>query len=652
MSGNGNENLKTIGMIVKTTKLGAYVLIITLVMASSYAQAKVAEPGEVRDLQYGMVLFDFYQKNYYSAAVNLLVGQKQKRLLNSDAESRLLLGGLYLSYGLHTEAEQIFQDLIDEGASPEVRDRAWFFIGKIRYQKQLFREAEQALDRVGDALDKTLQPEFRTLRSNLLMARKKYPEAVKFLGQTTKDESQDASDAYSDTNYVRYNLGVALVRAGNNAEGIKLIEKVGQLKSNDLDIKALRDKANLALGYLFVKTDPERARYYLQQIRLNGPFSNRALLGLGWAEAELHRYEYALIPWQELASRDHADLSVYESLLAIGNALERLKAYPQAITAYQNAINTYEQELAQLEKTVISVKAGRLWDDLLSQVSGDEMGWFWEAELLPRTPEARYLRNLMAGHGFHEAIKNLRDLKFLENKLSRWEQEIPALEYMLELRRKTYESQLNRLNPETTLNHVIDVRTTRDIYRKELKEIEATNNYLALATKEEEEKFKRLASVEEQIWHLSNTPGFGQIRAADYRTRYEFLKGVLEYDIDTTFAIRAWNVKKNLKSLDKILESTLAQQLSLQDVRKGAPQRFSGYGQQIDNYQNRSVDLHGKVKEAFADQQLLLQEMVDRELDSIRLRLVDYLDRARFSLAHLQDMAINSERQKAKEDAQ
>jgi hypothetical protein len=322
------------------------------------------------------------------------------------------------------------------------------------------------------------------------------------------------------------------------------------------------------------------------------------------------------------------------------------------MTAYQNAINTYEQELAQLEKTVVSVKAGRLWNDLLSQVSGDEMGWFWEAELLPRTPEARYLRDLMADHGFHEAIKNLRDLKFLENKLSRWEQEIPALEYMLELRRKTYETQLDRLSPETTLNHVIDVRTTRDIYRKELKEIEARNNYLALATEKEEEKFKRLASVEEQIWHLSNTPGFGQVRAAEYRTRYEFLKGVLEYDINTTFAIRAWKVKKNLKSLDKILESTLAQQLSLQDVRKGAPQRFSGYGHQIDTYQNRSVDLHEKVKKAFADQQQLLQEMVDRELDSIRLRLIDYLDRARFSLAHLQDMAINSDKQKAKEDAQ
>ena len=643
-------------MILKTTQFRHYVLAALLVTISalpeSYALAKVDKPGEVRDLHYGMVLFDFYQKNYFTAAVNLLVGQEQKRLVNSDAESRLLLGGLYLSYGLHTEAEEIFQALIDEGASPEVRDRAWFFIGKIRYQKQLFQEAEQALNRVGDALDKSLQPEFRTLRSNLLMAREKYTDAANFLEDMFRKEKADPGDAYADANYVRYNLGVALIRAGKNEEGVKLVEKVGMLKSNDPDIKALRDKANLALGYSMIKTDPNRARNYFRRIRLNGPFSNRALLGLGWAEVEMERYEHALVPWQELASRDRADVAAFESLLAIGNAMERLKAFPQAMQSYQNAITTYEQELANLEKTVLAVKAGRLWDDLLAQVSGNEMGWFWEAELLPKTPEARYLRTLMADHGFHEAIKNLRDLRFLENQLNRWEQEIPALEYMLELRRNTYESQLKKLTPETTLNHVIDVRTSRDIYRNELRDIETSNNSRALATEKEKEHFDRLGRVEERVWRLSNHPEFGQEKAIDYRQRYEFLKGVLEYDIHTTFAIRTWKVKKSLKSLDKILESTLAQQLSLQDVRKGAPQRFEGYSHQIADYQTKVAELKVMVKEAFNDQHQLLQEMVDQELDRLRLRLIDYLDRARFSLAHLQDLATNAGETVTEEAAQ
>ena len=619
---------------------------LALLFSCAYGQNVLAntdssEVREIRDLHYGTVLYEFYQDNYYSAAVNLITAQAQKRLENSDNEARLLLGGLYLSYGLHQEAEEIFQNVIDEGASAQVRDRAWFFLGKIRYHKQLFSEAEAALNRVGNSLDKVLQEEFHTLRSNLLMAQKKYPEAVQSLLRTPDNKKRDI-DELGDANYVRFNLGVALIRAGEEQEGLKLVKQVGVLRTNDTNMKALRDKANLALGYSLIKKDPANARIYLQRVRLNGPYSNRALLGLGWAEIELQRFEQALVPWQELASRDRNDVAVFESFLAIGNALERLRVYPQAMTSYQNAINQYEKELVYLELTVAAVKSGRLWTDLLSQTSQNEMGWFWEAELLPSTPEARYLPNMMAGHGFHEAIKNLRDLKFLQNKLDRWSNEIPALDYMLDLRRKTYEAQLNKLTPEQTKNHVIDVRTTRDIYAAELRSIEANNNFMALASDKEQKHFERLARAEEKIWRLSSRPGFGQEKSDEYRRRYNFLKGVLVYDVYSTYAIRRWQVTKSLNSLDEVLESTLAQQQSLQNSRDFAPKRFQGFGQKIQGQKTRIAQLQNDVRLAFDEQQLQLQVMVDLELDKLRLRLVDYLDQARFSLAHIQDLAINS----------
>lgn len=643
---------------VKQTRLKTITALV-LLFSCVYGQNIVAKTDgdairEVRDLHYGTVLYEFYQNNYYSAAVNLITAQAQKRLENSDDEARLLLGGLYLSYGLHQEAEEIFQNVIDESASATVRDRAWFFLGKIRYHKQLFVEAESALNRVGDSLDESLQEEFRTLKSNLLMAQKKYPEAIQSLLKTkkTNDNKRDLSEL-GDANYVRFNLGVALIRAGEEQEGTKLVKQVGELRSNDPNMKALRDKANLAIGYSLIKTDPVSARKYLQQVRLKGPYSNRALLGLGWAEVELQRYEQALVPWQELASRDRNDIAVFESLLAIGNALERLRVFPQAMTSYQNAINQYEKELVYLEMTVAAVKSGRLWADLLSQTSRNEMGWFWEAELLPNTPEARYLPNLMAGHGFHEAIKNLRDLKFLENKLNRWNNEMPALEYMLELRRKTYESQLNKLTPEQTKNHVIDVRTTRDIYAAELRSIEVTNNFMALATEKEQKYYERLSSAEEKIWRLSSQPGFSGDKSKQYRQRYEFLKGVLDYDVYTTYAIRRWQVTKSLNSLDAVLESTLAQQQSLQNSRVYAPQRFEGFSHKIDDQKKRISQLQIEVREAFAEQKKHLQEMVDLELDKLRLRLADYLDQARFSLAHIQDLATSAGKaSELKDDAQ
>jgi len=613
-------------------------------------------PAAVKDPHYGVVLYEFYQQNYFSAAVNLLTAEQLKRLKHHGADSELLLGGLYLSYGLHSDAEKIFTKLIDDAVVPEVRDRAWFYLGKIRYQKQLFTEAETALSRVGDALDESLQEEFRILKANLLMAQEKYTEAATALQGLVENEGEQKA------NYARFNLGVALIRASRENDGqengdqekgghekddraemgMNLLREVAELKSSASDQKALRDKANLVLGFSLIDTEPVEAKQFLQRVRLQGPFSNKALLGLGWAEVKLQRYEAALVPWEELATRERTDPAVFEALLGKGNALERLRAFPQAMQSYKNAIAIFERELDALNNTVIAVKEGRLWADLLGQVSRTEMGWFWEAELLPDTPEARYLPVVMAEHGFHEAIKNLRDLWFLDKNLGRWMSEVPALEGMLALRRATYEAQLDKLTPEQTLGHVQDVRISRDIYADELTRIGETKDAFELLTGKEKKLMERLSKVEERIWQLSNQPGRHLKRLDNYRDRYRLYKGLLDYEVETTYAIRFQQVKKSLNSLDAELEETLQQQNSLQRARGSAPVNFAAYEKIISNKRQQIALLRKEIKAAFDEQQRQLQEMVDFELDILRARLVDYLDQARFSLAHLQDLAADA----------
>ncbi len=620
-------------------------------LVSPLAMSGAPLPSAVKDPHYGAVLYEFYQQNYFSAAVNLLTARQLKRLKHHDADSELLLGGLYLSYGLHSDAEKIFKKLIDDAVAPEVRDRAWFYLGKIRYQKQLFPEAEAALSRVGDALDESLQEEFHILKANLLMAQEKYTEAATALQGLVENEGEQKA------NYARFNLGVALIRAsrenggqengdqekdGREEAGMNLLREVAELKSSASDQKALRDKANLVLGFSLIKTMPVVAKHFLQRVRLQGPFSNKALLGLGWAEVELQRYEAALAPWGELATRERTDPAVFEALLGRGNALERLRAFPQAMESYNNAIAIFERELAALNDTVVAVKKGRLWADLLAQVSRNEMGWFWEAELLPDTPEARYLPVVMAGHGFHEAIKNLRDLWFLDRNLGRWVTEVPALEDMLALRRATYEAQLDKLTPEQTLGHVQDVRVSRDIYADELARIGEAKDAFALLTGKEQKLMERLSKVEERIWRLSNQPGRHMQRLDSYRDRYRLYKGLLDYEIETTYAIRFQQVRKSLNSLDAELEETLQRQNSLQRVRGSTPVNFDTYAQNIKNKRQRIASLRKEIKAAFDEQQRQLQEMVDIELDVLRARLVDYLDQARFSLAHLQDLAADA----------
>ena len=48
----------------------------------------------------------------------------------------------------------------------------------------------------------------------------------------------------------------------------------------------------------------------LNRVRLDGPFTNQALLALGWAETNADRPERALVPWLELQDRKLLDASV------------------------------------------------------------------------------------------------------------------------------------------------------------------------------------------------------------------------------------------------------------------------------------------------------------------------------------------------------
>jgi len=60
--------------------------------------------------------------------------------------------------------------------------------------------------------------------------------------------------------YARFNLGVALLRSGKTAQGEQQLDAVGQLAGDSEELLALRDKANLALGYILLQNkDAARA---------------------------------------------------------------------------------------------------------------------------------------------------------------------------------------------------------------------------------------------------------------------------------------------------------------------------------------------------------------------------------------------------------
>lgn len=582
-----------------------------------------AERREVKEPFYGEVLFYFYQQKYFSALSHLMTSQQFDRLGQHSDDAELLRGGMLLSYGQHVEAGRIFDRLMEKGVTPALRDRIWFYLAKIRYQRGYLEEAEQALARIENNLPGDLEDERRILDATLLMSRQEYRKAAERLeGLNTKS---------SWSHYGRYNLGVALVKAGEPNKGIALLEQVGRLKTQDPELMALRDKANVALGFTYLQDGwPELARGYLERVRLNGLLSNKALLGMGWAYSVRDDQERALVHWNELQNRNRLDAAVQESILAVPYALGKLGAYRQSLAKYEEAIDLYTNETNQLEASIGAIRAGKLGALLLQEDTAEERGWFWKLEHLPDAPESRYLEHLLAGHDFQEALKNYRDLRFVQARLEQWASDIAIYGDMLSTRRTGFANRLPQVLQSRRVQDLPKLKSKRDALAQALMRIENEASTDALATPKEQEQLARLERIRERLRRRIDT-------SEESQERFRRIQGLLTWNMAVDFKARQWEARKSLNELDGLLQESESRRVALELAQRETPARFRTFGERIEALAPRIQQLRARAQELARAQENYLGELAIAELRQQQERLATYLTQARFAVAQTYD---------------
>jgi hypothetical protein len=66
--------------------------------------------------------------------------------------------------------------------------------------------------------------------------------------------------------YVRYNLGIALLKSGDSKRGTELLDDIGKDSAANEEYRSLRDRANVALGFsALAENRPKQARTYLER---------------------------------------------------------------------------------------------------------------------------------------------------------------------------------------------------------------------------------------------------------------------------------------------------------------------------------------------------------------------------------------------------
>lgn len=627
-------------------------LVLTLVAVPSHASEKakaplMSVPEQVRDLYYGDALFYFFQEKFFDALVRLDAAINMGRIEHHKTEAELVRGELYLQMADYVDAARIFHELLNDNVSDDVRNHCWFLLGKIFFQRGYYDEAEKALGSIKGTLSDRLEPERHMLMAEILLSERRFDEAITALeamDKTKLDKKKDMEVTDSWSMYARFNLGVALVRENRMDEAIKLLETVGQMKVGSDELAGLRDKANLALGFTLLKLQrPGEAQTALERIRMIGPLSNKALLGLGWAESSQGQFNAALVPWMELQKRNLLDPAVQESLLAVPYAYAQLKSEGQAAEFYSSAIQSFEQESARIDQSINSIQGGGLIATVLAnetQSQGRQEGWYWQLRNLPDAPETRYLYDLLASNTFQEALKNFRDLKAMRSNLEEWLQNLDAFQDMVDTRKIAYEQRvaamkkvLDDVDMDGIENKVLD-------FDSRLKEIERNDDVVALATSAEQEQWHRVNRVKDA---LAMNPGT-DADTAEMQDKIRLMRGVLYWNMSASFKARLWREKKELRELAVATTEARRRYTLVGRARDTVPKRNAEFSQRVKDLEPKLQALLGRCLDADQAQSDYLAKLAVTQLQEQKDRLAQYTLQAQYALASIYDRAADGQK--------
>ena len=586
-------------------------------------------PQDVKDLHYGDVLFYFFQDDYFDSITRLLAARQLERIPHTQGEAELLLGGLYLSLGEHVEAGRIFEALLNQNTSEAVRNKAWFYLGKVWYQRGYLGESERALRQVSDKIDPRISAERYMLLAQLMMRQNRYDDAITAL------RSWHGTPDW--TAYAQFNLGVALVRRDRLADAIPYLDRVGRIETRSEELLSLKDKANLALGFALLQAQrAAEAKPILQRVRLEGPYSSKALLGVGWADAGVGEFKRALVPWLTLRKRNLLDSAVQESFLTVPYAYNQLSATGQAAEYYNSAIESFDAEMKRIDDSIEQIRGGHLLDRLLDDDKKDTLTWYWQLTTLPNAPESRYLYQLLASNEFQEGLKNYRELNYMSRNLDNWREAVSAYDDMLDTRREAY----NRLAPKAdavmSATDLAGLTQKRVDFESRLNEIEKSKDVAALGTPEEQRTWVRLRRVEDYLAAHPDDPDL-----AEMREKERLMKGVVYWRLSGSFKARLWNARRSVKELEAELKETQKRAVLVRQARAGMPTDTGVYAGRVGAIRARMDQLQQRLADVSAEQNRFLQALAIRELEAQKLRISTYQIQARYELAAIYDRASN-----------
>src|SRR5262245_19759843 len=599
--------------------------------------ARPALGDDLKDLFFGEALYSAHQGQYFEAIQRLDTELAQYHRLDEPEldtlhyhvnEAEFSVGDFELDYRMHYRAGRAIKRVLEGSVDDAVRNEAAFRLARIHFQKDQLDDALQALGRIQGSVPEQIRDDVEFLRANIYMATDRPNEAIEVLNHLQNDPSL--------AGFVAYNLGIALLQAGKQQEAVEQLDKAGRLPADDPAGLAIRDKSNLVLGsLLFESGNFERAKQALDRVRLEGPFSNQALLRAGWADTSANQAERALVPWNLLANREPTDVAVQEAMLAVPHTYASLKLYGRAALTYGRALELYSNQIEKVDASINSIKAGRFLKALIREESREDQSWVIRLRSQPGAPETYYLMELLASHDFQTALQNYLDLEDLRSKLMGFQSSLEALDDIIRLRKHNYEPLLPEIDAKfRELDSRMRVRLQqRKQFDERLHAMLTAPRPEHLATADELVAGERIALIEKKLGN-SDSP-----ESLTLQHRPARLRGVLAWRLDTEYPKRLTAAFEHLNELNTQVDVLNQRYQAYVRTRQAATHSYVGYDAQIARLRERVGGALQHVDILMARQGQMIENVAINQLEARRGRLVAQQIQARYGVADSYDRA-------------
>jgi len=611
------------------------------------AQADEPQPERAQDLRYGWVLYEYHQGNAFEALTQLAVAREQGGIDGHGDHPAVVEGGLMLSWGMTREASRLFTELLGaDGAgstlSPDVRNQAWFYLGKVFYLQGDHGLASENLERVdGDTLAEANHDLFREwiyLGARLAM-----------MSSRTGDESELASlqAQLEDTDiwslYLRYNSAVSALAAGDavTAEAelqalIAIIEQSTDSAEPEAERQGLLGRARLSLARLYLRDNQfDGALEVLGNMPLTGLFADQALFDYAVAAAGQGRPERALDALDTLSNRDLFLPWRQQVPFARAYVLEQMNRAQQALPAFKQAADHYQARIEELD----DIRNRLTEETLMAQLdfSRDSDGILTDSYGRLRVQPVDFgLAEVLASETFQQALAELNELYRMQSFVAERQSRFESFRVMLETREQQRQVRIAQTRRALENQQADQWQQLHQEFSEKISEALTEEDAGFFMTSEQKALRDKLDEVEETLASLPD-----DATTASQRATYQRMRAYFDWWIADDYGVNRWAAQKQLRELNREMDRFQAQRQRVETLMADDA-RHAELARRIAASERELATLGEEIADALGNARQALLSQVDSMLVAQQEELNGYLLASRHAQARLADQLFRA----------